>query len=346
MIVFFWRVKMPKRTPEQEAAYALDWQLSREDLKPDVQAAYDMLLAQRDAQGQSAATPAPLPPVAKPEGYAVASPRRALYIGNLVYLGMFRRSPESQLEFFDWGIRLQRMLFKSLGDCYEIRYEDLTEAGLAGKMIRRGIRFHAISLPQPLTFVTTDYREILDRLERQGVLVNRNAEPLAAGSLAQAVAGNPRGFLIYISVAGSLLLLFMVTEIIPGTIGAQENFQTLRSDLAKVHLPSGYRLTAEHKAGTDCAHNGCSLTQTWAWAPSSGRTRSAACHDAHHAMTSAFSGVEFNSPLPANVACDYNTLLDSPLHPGQGKRTVDAIVKNRQHNKHEGFVIQLVASYY
>ena len=57
MIVFFWRVKMPKMTPEQEAAYALDWQLSRESLKPDVQAAYDMLLAQRDAQGQSAATP-------------------------------------------------------------------------------------------------------------------------------------------------------------------------------------------------------------------------------------------------------------------------------------------------
>jgi hypothetical protein len=182
MVVFFWRVKMPKMTSEQEAAYAWDWQLPRESLKPDVQGAYDKLLAQRAAQGQSVATPVPPPPGAKPDGYAAASPPRALYIGNLVYLGMFWRSPESQLEFFDWGIRLQRTLFKSLGDCYEIRYEELTEAGLAGKMIRRGIRFHANSLPQPLTFVTVDYREILDRLERQGVPVNRNATPLAAGS--------------------------------------------------------------------------------------------------------------------------------------------------------------------
>jgi hypothetical protein len=221
------------------------------------------------------------------------SPRRAIYIGNL--LAAMRRTPEVQLEFFDWGIRLQRTAFKSLGNYYEIRYEELTEARLAGKMIRRAIRFHTNFLPQPLTFVTVDYREIFDRLERRGVPVNRNAEPLAAGSLAQAIAGHHRGFLIYISVAGSLLLLFLVTEIIPLTIGAQENFQTLHSDLAKVHLPSVYHLTAEHKAGTDCAHNGCSLTQTWAWAPSSGRTRSAG-HDAYHAMTSAFSGVESNTP--------------------------------------------------
>jgi hypothetical protein len=271
------------------------------------------------------------------------SPRRAIYIGNLL-TGM-RRAPEVQLEFFDWGIRLQRTLFKSLGDYYEIRYEELTEARLAGKMIRRGIRFHSTFLPQPLTFVTVDYREIFDRLEQQGVLVNRNTEPLAAGSLAQAVAGHRRSFLIYISVAGSLFLLFMVTEIIPATIGAQKNFQTLQSDLAKVHLRSGYRLTAEHKAGTDCAHNGCSLIQTWAWAPSGGRTKSAACHDAHHAMTSAFSGVDSNAPNPANVACDYYTILDSLLHPGQGKRDVQAIVKTGQAHTSEGFIVQLVASY-
>ncbi len=273
--VVFWESEDAEITPEQEAAYALDWQLPRESLKPDVQAAYDKLLAQRAAQGQSAATPVPPPPGAMPDSYAAASPRRALYIGNLFWVGMFRRSPESQLEFFDWGIRLQRTLFKSLGDRYEIRYEELTEAGLARKWIYRGIRFHASSLSQPLTFVTVDYREILDRLERQGVPVNRNAAPLAAGPLGRAIAGH-RGLRIYIIVAGSLLLLVLVTEIIPEIIGAQKNFQTLRSDLAKVHLPSGYRLTAEHEAGTRCAHDGCSLTQTWTWAPSSGRTRSAA----------------------------------------------------------------------
>ncbi len=36
-------------TPEQEAAYALDYRLSRADLKPEVQAEYDRLLAGRHA---------------------------------------------------------------------------------------------------------------------------------------------------------------------------------------------------------------------------------------------------------------------------------------------------------
>jgi hypothetical protein len=115
------------------------------------------------------------------------SARRALYIGNLS-LGMLQRcyrfsaEPEVQLEFLDWGIRLQRTLFKGL-DYYEIRYEELTEARLTGKMLRRGIRFHADFLPQPLTFITADYPEVLDRLGRRGVPVNRNTAQLA-----------PRGF--------------------------------------------------------------------------------------------------------------------------------------------------------
>jgi hypothetical protein len=277
------------------------------------------------------------------------SPRRALYIGNLLSGGMIQREPESQLEFFDWGIRLQRTFFKRLIDCYEIRYEELTEAGLAGKMIRRGIRFHANSLPEPLTFtfLTPDYREILDRLEQRGVQVNRNVAPLnvaAAGPLGQAIAGH-RGYRIFLIVAGSLLVLVLVTEIIPASIGAQKNFQTLRSDLAKVHLPSGYSLTAEHRTGTHCAHHECSLIQTWTWAPSRGRTKSAACQDARHAMTSAFSGVDANSPIPANTACDYYTILESVLHPRQGKRTVEAIVKTGQAHTSEGFVIQLAAYY-
>ncbi len=103
---------------------------------------------------------------------------------------------------------------------------------------------------------------------------------------------------------------------------------------------------AEHEAGTRCAHDGCSLTQTWTWAPSSGRTRSAACHDAYHAMTAAFSGVEPNSPVPANAACDYYTIVSSLFHPGQGKRTVEAIVQTGKAHTNKGFVVQLVAVYY
>jgi hypothetical protein len=38
---------MAKRTPEQEASYALDWNLSRNDLKPAAQVEYDRLKAER-----------------------------------------------------------------------------------------------------------------------------------------------------------------------------------------------------------------------------------------------------------------------------------------------------------
>lgn len=255
---------------------------------------------------------------------------------------MMQREPEAQLEFFDWGIRLQRTLFKRLGLCdyYELRYEELAGARLTGKMIRRGIRFHANFLPQPVTFVTVDYREILDRLERQGVPVDRDPAPLGRPRLVV----SRRFALIWIRLVGPFVLL-LCAPIIPWIIGAQRNFQTLQSDLAKVHLQSGYRLTAEHKTGTNC-HNGCSLTQTWTWAPISGRTRSAACHDAYHAITSVFSGVDYNSPLPASTACDYYTIVWSLFHPGQGKREVDAIVKTRQPQANGGIVIQLVATYY
>ena len=87
--------------------------------------------------------------------------------------------PEMQLEFFDWGIRLQRTHFKRRGDLYEIRYDELAEARLGKTMTRRAICFLANFLPEPVIFLTVDYREILDRLERQGVPVNRNAESLA-----------------------------------------------------------------------------------------------------------------------------------------------------------------------
>lgn len=43
-------------TPEQEAAYSLDYGVSRADLKPEVQAAYDRLLAERRAKVSGAST--------------------------------------------------------------------------------------------------------------------------------------------------------------------------------------------------------------------------------------------------------------------------------------------------
>lgn len=41
---------MARMTPEQEAAYALEWGLSRVELEPQVQAEYDRLLAERRAR--------------------------------------------------------------------------------------------------------------------------------------------------------------------------------------------------------------------------------------------------------------------------------------------------------
>jgi hypothetical protein len=133
----------------------------------------------------------------------------------------------------------------------------------------------------------------------------RSAGPV--GHVQQRVrsTGAHRGFRIIFSVLVSLVLLGVVAELSPTAIGPQENFQTLRSDLAKVHLPSGYRLVTTRQAGTDCAHEQCSLTQTWAWMLASGRTSSVACADVRRAMISAFSGVDSNSPIPAEAYCDY-----------------------------------------
>lgn len=172
-----------------------------------------------------------------------------------------------------------------------------------------------------------------------------SAEP--AGYIQQrlrAVAGH-RSFRILVSVAVSFLVLGTMAEFGLTLIGPQENFQTLRSDLAKVHLPSGYRLSTERQAGTGCGHEECSLIQIWTWAPGSGRTTSAACSDVYHAMTSAFSEADSNSPVPANAACDYFTILSSLLHPGQGQRTVEAIVQTGQDQANDGFLIKLTASY-
>jgi hypothetical protein len=158
-------------------------------------------------------------------------------------------------------------------------------------------------------------------------------------------ADTHRSIRILLSIVVSLALLAAVAEIGLTLIGPQANFQTLRSDLVKVHLPSGYGLVATHQAGTDCAHQQCSLTQSWAWMPTSRRTSSAACTDAYNAMISAFSTVDSNSPIPASAACDYYAILGDLLHPGEGKRTVEAIVRTGQAQINDGFLLQLTASY-
>jgi len=275
------------------------------------------------------------------------SPRRALYVGNLLNHGTFPRSPGLELEFFDWGIRLQiKTLLGRPGDCYEFRYDELAEVDAVKRAVRRGVRFDASFLPQPLIFLTADYREILERLEHRGVPVRRDFTPLATGPARRFFAQHPRFRIIFICVGSAFLLIIAVTQIVPTAIGAQENFRTLRSDLAQVHLPSGYRLTAEHRAGTDCAHNGCSLTQTWTWASTPGPTKNGACSAVYQAMTSAYSDIEPDSPIPANAACGYFATVSSFFHPGRGKRTIEAFVQVGRGRPGKSLAVRLVASYY
>lgn len=199
--------------------------------------------------------------------------------------------------------------------------------------------------------------EFIRRVHRAEPAVVVDVRP--GGRMSTLVSAEPSGYLQQVlrsaaahrsvqvgtTIVVSFLMLGFVAQFGLLGIGAQENFQTLRSDLANVHLPSGYRLAAEHQVGTGCAHEQCSLTQTWVWAPGSRRTRPTACSDAYHAMTSAFSGVDSNSPLPDGASCDYYAVLASLLHPGQGKRDAEAIVQAGPPRTNDGFVIKLTDSY-
>jgi hypothetical protein len=164
------------------------------------------------------------------------------------------------------------------------------------------------------------------------------------GQRVAAVSGH-RSLRVAFSILVALGLLGVMAELGLTLIGAQEDFHTLRNDLANVHLPAGYRLITTRQAGSDCAHAECSLTQTWSWTPGSPRTSSAACRDVYHAMASAFSGADSNAPMPASAACDYYAILGDLLHPGQGKRTIEAIVRTGQPPAGRGFVVRLTASY-
>jgi hypothetical protein len=171
-----------------------------------------------------------------------------------------------------------------------------------------------------------------------------SAEPAGrTQSLLRAAADN-RGFRVPFAVTASLLLLIVVAELGLTVIGPQVNFQTLQGDLAKVHLAPGYRLATEDRTGTDC-HTGCTLRQIWTWGPTSGRTKSAACTDVSDAMTSAFSDMMTNSEASIDASCDYFAAVSSLLHPGQGKRTVEAVVQAGQDQTSDAFLIVLTASY-
>lgn len=73
---------MAKMTPEQEAAYALDFGVARNDLPPDAQLAYDRLAEQR----ARAAAPAPVSPAdAEAISAPVTMPRWAAALGTAVF---------------------------------------------------------------------------------------------------------------------------------------------------------------------------------------------------------------------------------------------------------------------
>jgi hypothetical protein len=75
---------MARMTPEQEAAYALDFGIARSDLPPDAQLAYDRLAEQRaraaasapvpPADAEATSTPATLPPWVAAIGTATGCP--------------------------------------------------------------------------------------------------------------------------------------------------------------------------------------------------------------------------------------------------------------------------------
>jgi len=159
-------------------------------------------------------------------------------------------------------------------------------------------------------------------------------------------AGAHRGFRLPVAIMFSLVGLGVAAFIALTFIAPYQNFQTLRSDLGKVHLPSGYHLAETHQEGTDCAHERCSLTQIWTWTPSGAHTSSAACADVRHAMASAFPGTDANSPIPAGAACDYVAILSPLFPPGQGERDIEVIVHTGQAQANDGFLIELTDFYY
>lgn len=137
-----------------------------------------------------------------------------------------------------------------------------------------------------------------------------------------------RGVRFLFAIAVGCVILGVAAELGLTVIGAQQNAKTLRSDLAHIQLErAGYRMTAQHQIGTCAFGHDCEINQTWAWSGPNPPTAPAMCRDADQAMKSAFGQVDPNTPFPKGAACDYNTTRSSILHPGQGKRSIDLIVR-------------------
>jgi hypothetical protein len=272
------------------------------------------------------------------------SPRRDVYAGRFRYGKL--RSPKTYLEFFDSGIRLQvKTILGPFGAPWEFRYEELTGASLVAWgswHLSYGVRLHTDVATQPPVFITVDGDAILDLFEQRGVRVSRDPAPVSDG-LVGLLTDHPALLICFFCIAGPLTVVGAVLATMAAN-GGQQNLQTLRGDLGRVHLAPQYRLTAEHTTGTDC-HTSCSVIQTWTWLPVGGRTASDQCRDASRALSSAFSDAEANSPFPASAVCDYFTIVASFFHPAQGKRDIEAIVTRRSAGLARGFVIQLSASY-
>src|SRR5215469_8708476 len=73
---------MAKMTPEQEAAYALRWEIARSDLPPEAQLAYDRLVEQ---QARAAASAPVSPANADATSAPVTMPRWAAALGTAVF---------------------------------------------------------------------------------------------------------------------------------------------------------------------------------------------------------------------------------------------------------------------
>jgi hypothetical protein len=142
-----------------------------------------------------------------------------------------------------------------------------------------------------------------------------------------------------------LAVLAFVAFVVVMAVNTRYSFQTLRADLDRVRLPSGYRLVTVTRS-RNCS--GCWLIETWAWSGNGGRTVSAACADVYHAMTAAYPPRNYGSvdgnprqDMPAGTACDYFTVK---VGPGFTKVGIEVFVRPDKAPSAGGVVIQLIAS--
>jgi hypothetical protein len=132
-----------------------------------------------------------------------------------------------------------------------------------------------------------------------------------------------RGIVIIIGlVLGSVALVGILID------RGRQTYATLEHDLAKITLPSNYRLVDTVHEGTDCSHD-CVLLQTWMRTSDGGARLT--CLDASLSIHRAYSGAASES-LPGK-ACEYYVTLDSFFHPDLGKRAVTASVLDSAPNR-------------